>query len=176
MAPSKTFIWSNSLQMGNCFGRLAQFEFTTSFLPDVMFDWDSQKDFLNADARVERCTSDMLFQPDYEQNLAVVDILNEKPSLYANSLPSMASPHPRIPDNSLLYASYFAEQRHSSLPSSAECQTRPKKLCSLCASLYVLHALFFTRSPAKDLPFCLNSSFHLLRRLHCIIEAPFWVI
>ena len=88
---------------------LAQFEFPTSFLPSVMFDWDSQKDFLNADARVERCTSDMLFQPDYEQNLAVVDILNEKPSLYANSLPSMASPHPSIPNTPSLHPSSFTE-------------------------------------------------------------------
>ena len=50
-----------------------------------MFDWDSQKDFLNVDAVVERCTSDMLFQPDYEQNLAVVDTLNDRPKLYGDS-------------------------------------------------------------------------------------------
>lgn len=71
--------------MGNSSG-IPQFGFPRSFLPDVMFDWDSQKDFLNADARIERCTSDMLFQPDYEQNLAVVDILNDKPNLYVDSL------------------------------------------------------------------------------------------
>lgn len=46
-----------------------------------MFDWESQKDFLNVDAVVERSTSDMLFQPDYEQNLAIVDQLNDKPKL-----------------------------------------------------------------------------------------------
>jgi len=48
-----------------------------------MFDWDAQKDHLNADPIIERCTSDMLFQPDYEQNLAVVDSLNAKPKLIA---------------------------------------------------------------------------------------------
>jgi hypothetical protein len=47
-----------------------------------MFDWDGQKDFLNVNAAVERCTSDMLFQPDYEQNLALVDKLQESPKLY----------------------------------------------------------------------------------------------
>lgn len=47
-----------------------------------MFDWDSQKDFLNVESVIERCTSDMLFQPDYEQNLAIVDRLVEKPKLF----------------------------------------------------------------------------------------------
>ena len=47
-----------------------------------MFDWEDQRNFLNVDAIVERCTSDMLFQPDYEQNLALVDKLNSSPNLY----------------------------------------------------------------------------------------------
>lgn len=52
------------------------------FFPHLMFDWDSHKDNLDVEAIVERCTSDMLFQPDYEQNMAIVDRLNDKPKLF----------------------------------------------------------------------------------------------
>lgn len=52
------------------------------------------------DAVVERCTSDMLFQPDYEQNLAVVDTLNDRPKLietYLNAIKRrMANPAEEI--------------------------------------------------------------------------------
>lgn len=73
--------------------------FPNSFSALVMFDWDSQKDFINVDAQVERCTSDMLFQPDYEQNLAVVDTLSDKPKLYAHFLLSIGSSLTLVPPN-----------------------------------------------------------------------------